>query len=64
MTFALCFVSWHTTLPPTLPDPPMTSIFFEERFSSDIVDVASDRLLLAPSDDANDDANAIDEEED
>jgi hypothetical protein len=64
MTFALCFVSWQTTLPPTLPDPPMTSIFFEERFSSDIVDVASDRLLLAPSDDANDDANAIDEEED
>jgi hypothetical protein len=42
----------------------MTSIFFEERFSSDIFDVASDRLLLAPSDDSNDDANAIDEEED
>ena len=57
MTFALCLVSWQTTLPPTLPDPPTTRTRLFARFSNDIFpegDLSDDDEV-----DADADANSL-----
>jgi hypothetical protein len=51
VTFALCLVSWQTTLPPTLPDPPTTRIRLLARLSNDIF----------PEDEVSDDDDDDDE---
>ena len=57
VTFALCLVSWQTTLPPTLPDPPTTRTRLFARFSNDIFpegDLSDDDEV-----DADADANSL-----